>query len=116
LLVTETYGSAVRLTSILTDAPLPCGEPINDSRCGDCVECVRACPGQAANGEKWQAGKPRDEFFDAKICQATARNLAKDRTGIEDTFCGICMAACPWTKRYIQRATNSPSVDLDTNI
>jgi epoxyqueuosine reductase QueG len=36
LLVTTTFGAAVRLTSVLTDAPLVCAEPIDESRCGTC--------------------------------------------------------------------------------
>jgi epoxyqueuosine reductase QueG len=37
LLVTEQYGSAIRISSILTDAPLHTGTPINAARCGSCL-------------------------------------------------------------------------------
>jgi epoxyqueuosine reductase QueG len=38
LLVTERYGSAIRLTAVLTEAELPCGEPVSRSRCGACAD------------------------------------------------------------------------------
>ncbi|MBT4485041.1 MAG: epoxyqueuosine reductase, partial [Candidatus Latescibacteria bacterium] len=53
LLVTKQYGSAVRLASVLTDAELDTGCPANESRCGDCTECVDVCPVHAPSGRKW---------------------------------------------------------------
>lgn len=101
LLVNPEFGSAVRLNRVLTDAPLPSATSIMASRCGDCRACVDACPGRAPTGKEWDPTKSRDEFFDAFACRLAAREMAQRRTGIADTFCGICIAACPWTKRYI---------------
>lgn len=103
LLITEPFGSAVRLTTILTDAELPVAQPTNESRCGDCAACVEACPGHAPSGKLWQAGMPRETFFDAFACRKAALDMAAARTGIVHTFCGICIAACPWTKRYLRQ-------------
>jgi epoxyqueuosine reductase QueG len=44
LLVTGQLGSMIRLSSILTDAPLDTATPINESRCGKCMVCTNACP------------------------------------------------------------------------
>jgi len=45
LLVTEEYGSAIRIASILTDAPLTISIPINSSKCKDsCNSCMSSCP------------------------------------------------------------------------
>ena len=41
LLVTPQYGSAVRISSLLTDAPLTCDAPVTRSQCGACHTCVR---------------------------------------------------------------------------
>lgn len=94
LLVTEQYGPAVRLASVLTEAPLLVGEPVAESRCGDCVVCVEACPAGAATGEHWYAGRPREEIFDAHACHRMCGQRSR-ATGIEAGVCGICMAVCP---------------------
>jgi len=41
LLITKRFGSAIRLTTVLTDATLNCDTPIDDSLCGDCMDCVQ---------------------------------------------------------------------------
>lgn len=99
LLVTESYGSAVRLNTVLTDAPLPVGTPVETSRCGECTACVEACPAGAVAGGDWQAGGRREEFFDAFACCRTAAELA-GKVHVDHTICGICIAVCPHTKRY----------------
>jgi len=105
LLVNEQFGSAMRLNRVLTDAPLPTGTPISESRCGDCRTCVDACPGSAATGDHWTRDKHRDDFFDACACRRAARETAQRRTGLLGSFCGICIAVCPWTQSYVKRST-----------
>ncbi len=95
LLVTEQYGPAVRLVSVLTDAPLLVGEPIAESRCGDCVACVEACPAGAGTGEHWYAGRPREEIFDAQACHRMCGQRSRAAGITEAGICGICMAVCP---------------------
>jgi len=104
LLITKEYGSAVRITTVLTDAPLKTANPVNDSLCGDCVNCVESCPGSAPSGKDWNVSLHRNSFFDAFACAEAARQQAITNIGIHDTICGICIAACPWTLKYIQRS------------
>jgi epoxyqueuosine reductase QueG len=94
LLVTPEFGPALRLASLLTDAPLAVGEPITESRCGDCMVCVKACPGSAIKGQHWQAGRQREELFDAHVCYET-RTKAALRNGSQRLRCGVCMSVCP---------------------
>jgi len=94
LLVTPEFGPAVRLASVLTDAPLAAGEPITESRCGECTVCQEACPGGAITGESWYAGRPREEFYDAFACRRGALERARSK-GIDATICGVCMSVCP---------------------
>lgn len=101
LLVTEEYGAAVRISSILTDAPLKAGEAIDSSRCGACVCCVAACPGNAILGKNWSVELEREEIFDAARCRRTARARAREALGIEITHCGKCIEVCPFTRKYI---------------
>lgn len=101
LLVTEAFGSMIRISSILTDAPLETAKPINKSKCGDCIVCTEACPAGAISGKLWEIGVPRDELFNAIACRTTARERAKKGFGIEITQCGKCIEVCPYTRRYL---------------
>lgn len=102
LLVTERYGSAVRLSSLVTDAPLSCGIPVTQSRCAACTACTDACPGKAVSGDLWTPQKDRDEFFHPLDCRRAARKLAAEKIHEEITLCGKCIFVCPYTQRYLR--------------
>ena len=106
LLVTKEYGSAIRITSVLTDAPLTYGVPMKESLCGNCMRCTRACPGQAISGANWNIDMDRDLFFDPIKCRKSARELAKERINKEITLCGKCIQVCPYTNRYLRTAND----------
>lgn len=110
LLVTPQYGSAIRISSLLTDAPLQCDEPINQSRCGACGLCVRGCPGQALKGRLWAAGTERAAIMDIEACYKTQVEIMSKHTGIETDLCGKCFAVCAYTGSYLGDAlcANSP--------
>lgn len=99
LLVTKEYGSMIRLSSILTDAPLETATPINRSWCGNCMVCTHACPGSAISGKEWEPGLYRDDFFDPVKCRATAQERSKKGFGGAHTICGKCIEVCPHTRR-----------------
>ena len=103
LLITRDYGAAVRLASVLTDAPFRCDDPIEQSHCGTCRACLDACPAAALTGEKWQPGIPRERIVDVAACKKVAGALAAGQ-GIDVTICGICVLACPWTRKHLHRA------------
>ena len=107
LLITKTYGPAVRLATVLTDAPLKAGTPVDDSHCGDCMKCVDRCPAKAITGKNWVKGMERESIYDAHACCAMAKSLA-GRKDIPVTICGICIDACPWTRKYISRELSLP--------
>lgn len=100
LLITKQFGASIRLTTILTDAVLETAAPVNVSRCGACDACVKACPGGAILDRNWEAGMSRDSFFNADACYRTARAYTA-ALEIDASICGICIAVCPWTKKYI---------------
>ncbi|MBN1333880.1 MAG: epoxyqueuosine reductase [Synergistales bacterium] len=103
LLVTPAYGSAVRLSTVFTDAPVPAGQPVTVSRCGACEDCVKSCPAAAPKGRLWQAGLEREEILDIRSCYLKAREVSS-ALGIDEILCGFCMTACPWTRRYIMNS------------
>ncbi len=103
LLVTKQLGSGIRLTSVLTDAPFICGEPVVESNCGNCIECLKHCPAGAVRGPNWSPGIDRGDIFDAYACRETARRLCKESFGEEATICGKCIVVCPYTKKHLKR-------------
>ncbi|MDR0571121.1 MAG: 4Fe-4S dicluster domain-containing protein [Clostridiales Family XIII bacterium] len=101
LLVTEEYGSMLRLSTILTDAPLETSEPIDASRCGGCSICAGACPAGAISGGLWAVGLRRDDFFDPAKCAKTAKERSRRGFGDDVTICGKCIEVCPYARRVL---------------
>jgi len=95
LLVTPRLGPRIRLVTVLTDMPLPAGEPVTAGRCGKCIACARLCPAQAIKGVEWEAGLERDVLVDAWSCWETARRLLRERVGADNAVCGVCVSVCP---------------------
>ncbi len=102
LLVTPEFGPAVRISSLLTNAPLETALPINHSKCGSCTACRDHCPGKAISGKQWDVNMDRDAFFHADDCRKAARALSAKQLNEEVSLCGKCIAVCPFTKRYMK--------------
>jgi epoxyqueuosine reductase len=84
LLVTPSLGSAVRLVTVLTDAPLAAASTVA-SGCGSCVACRSICPAGAI-GESSRNFK-RWDCFDQLKELSRQRNL-----GVY--LCGLCQKVC----------------------
>lgn len=106
LLVTPEYGSAIRMSTLLTDAPLQCGTPIKHSKCGKCELCKKHCPADALTGTLWHEDIEREQLFLVEACVDIIKKRMKERTGIEATLCGKCFVVCPYTRKYIRKATS----------
>lgn len=102
LLVTPQYGSAVRISSLLTNASLECGEAVNESRCKACSLCVKSCPAQALHGTLWKAGMEREQLVDVEKCYKKQIQIMYEKTGIETDLCGKCFAVCAYTQKYLK--------------
>jgi epoxyqueuosine reductase QueG len=95
LLVTPEAGPRARWITVLTDAPLKAGKPM-DVRCGDCRECVDACPVKAFTGRDFHDGEPREARYDARRCEKYLKGLEEStRYGV----CGMCLYVCPHGKK-----------------
>ncbi len=84
LLVHPRVGSAWRLVTVLTDAPLVEGEPMADM-CGSCRACIDQCPASAI-GESV-------ESFSLEACH---KKLSEFRgiPRLGQRICGVCIKAC----------------------
>lgn len=102
LFVTNSYGSAIRLSSVLTDAPLDYGKPITSSLCGMCTICRDICPGGAISGIPWNSKLKREYFYNHKDCEKTALKLSNENLGLDLRICGQCIYVCPHTQKFIR--------------
>ncbi|WP_424357653.1 4Fe-4S double cluster binding domain-containing protein [Methanocella sp. MCL-LM] len=91
LLVTPEAGPRARFVTVLTDAPLQTGEPL-EVQCGDCTECVDACPIQAFTGRNFREDEPREARYDARKCEAYFKAMEAEG---KPAVCGMCLYACP---------------------
>ena len=94
LMLTKELGSCLKLATVTTDLPLIYDLPVEigtDEFCRDCRICAESCPSRAIptgdkeivrGVEKWRI-IPESCFY------------IWNKTG---TDCGVCVAACPWTK------------------
>ena len=96
LFISPEFGPAVRLATVFTDLELPAGEPVVESRCGACRECVDACPAGCGRDVLWRPGMARELLFDAAAC----RHHMTRFTSVDAEICGICIAACPYALRH----------------
>jgi epoxyqueuosine reductase len=92
LLVTPQYGPRVRWTTVLTDFPFSkTGTPM-DPLCGNCEECVKACPINAFTGRMFHQNEPREARFEASKCDQYFKDLEKQAP---KPTCGMCVYICP---------------------
>jgi len=93
LLITPEHGPRVRWGTVLTDAPLVAGTPM-DEMCRDCDECVIGCPAHAFTGQAFDRPRPRSEIFAAEACY----HYLRERETLHNA-CGMCVYICPFGKR-----------------
>ncbi|MEH0019000.1 MAG: 4Fe-4S double cluster binding domain-containing protein [Desulfobacter sp.] len=107
-LITRPFGSWVRLGTIFTDMPLPCGPATEKNFCGKCRRCVDACPANALTGNGWQPGVPREAILDAKACDDwKKKHYYQYHKGHN---CGICSAVCPYGLKTLKTLKTSQDV------
>jgi epoxyqueuosine reductase len=94
LIVNADYGARMRYVSVFTDAPLPTAKP-SDAGCGDCRECIPACPCGAI-------GASRDAF-DLERCAEQLR-FFRTKGNVGHDICGLCIKACVGPRRHAQEA------------
>ncbi len=84
LLVNETFGSRIRLVTILTDLPMEFNVPV-ERDCGSCRRCIHVCPAGAI--------QERPEDFDHLRCFEQLKVFSKT-LHLSQHICGICVKAC----------------------
>jgi len=89
LMITEKYGCAFSMCSVLTNAPFETDKtrPIS-SKCGDCDLCKQICPGNSILGNEWSEKTGREGVI-----------------GVHKCMCALkCMVYCPKTLKYAMQS------------
>lgn len=119
-IINKKYGPFMRYCFIITDMPLETDEPLTESVCDKCRECIKACPGHAIsdNGlDTWQCsvyykgahksnpfitdeflkGNPEREAIlngDKRFDAVSARELYKEMNFLPNTQWGYAPCLC----------------------
>ncbi|EKD93057.1 MAG: hypothetical protein ACD_28C00260G0003 [uncultured bacterium] len=92
LLITEKFGCAFCMCTVLTDAPLEANsKPPQPSHCNQCRICQEICPTNAIKGTIWNTQASRDDLVDVEKCKT----------------CLKCLILCPWTQKYKKGQSSS---------
>jgi len=95
ILVSDRFGSRVRIGAITTSLPLTCDQPIHlgvDDFCRICKKCAVNCPSSSlTTGEKKLVRGIRKWTTAVEQCYSYWRAVGTD--------CGICMAVCPFSHK-----------------
>ena len=106
LVVTSGVGPRVRWASVLTHAPLNVGQPVAE-RCGECQQCVEACPPHAFTGRSFRPSEPREARFDVFKCNDYF--CSRERQ-VSVRVCGMCVYVCPYgrnSEKGTERSINA---------
>lgn len=94
-LLTKELGNCLRLSTVTTDLPLECDNPVDigvQDFCRMCRLCAEACPsGSIPPGGKVRTRGVKKWQMDAVSCITYWQKQGTD--------CGICIGSCPWTAR-----------------
>ena len=91
-LITQSHGSNVRLSTVVTDLPLSVDEPVDigvDDFCASCQICVTNCPPHAIFDTKQTVRGVERWYVNFDTCVPYFS---------EHGGCGICIEVCPWSE------------------
>jgi ferredoxin len=98
-MVTTRFGPRVRLGAVATDLPLAPDAPMSEGLCGECTDCINACPVGALR---------EDSLLDVPRYGLDRHKFDRCRPYYAETHgCAICLAACPWSRRASYEAQRS---------
>lgn len=108
LIINPTFGPWLRLRSILTDAELVPDEPFTGDPCGECDECVKACPVGALrpyeiDPDRCLLGMTWEQRLSSEHKEVFRENCANLTENVW-LMCTTCQRACPFGRE--RRGTN----------
>lgn len=113
LLITKQKGSFFFLAQLIIDLPLAYDTPFKTDHCGNCTNCIDACPTQAILPNNTVDGSKCISYYTIELKEA----LPKSEKGKFNDWlfgCDICQDVCPWNRfsKPHQEALFQPQDDL----
>lgn len=94
IMMTQELGSCLKLATVTTDLPLSHDAPVDigvEEFCKDCRICAERCPsGAISHGPTRNVRGVEKWSINSQACFRVWNETGTD--------CGICVAACPWSK------------------
>lgn len=109
LLINPKAGSFFFLGELFTNLPLPTGPEFDTHHCGQCTDCIDACPTKAIVREGVVDARRCISYLTIEHHSSIPRNLRK-AIGTRIYGCDDCQLVCPWNKF----ATESVFTDFKT--
>ena len=96
-LISRDYGSWLFLGELILDQDLEYDNYFDEDLCGTCMACIEACPTQALDEYKINAGKC--------ISYLTIEHRGSFSDDQEDLYgwiygCDVCQEVCPWNQKF----------------
>lgn len=102
LIVNPAFGPWIRLASVLTNAEMLADKPFEQDLCGDCEECVKACPAGALTPHKVDDSKclVGIHLVDKENFERNEKWAKYEPSFTKNThlMCRICQDACRYGK------------------
>ncbi len=95
LFISKKFGTRVRLGTIVTDMPLPVGEPCTEDLCGSCNACVKACPAMAIENKSFDLTDPKNTLSRSLCSEYMKEHFKNIGRG---AVCGICVKVCKYSR------------------
>lgn len=98
LFIHKSFGPGVRLCTVFTSMKMPVlpEEALVANACGECTQCFDACPAAALYNRIPKSPYNSCDIVDVEKCSYTMKK--KYQHIGRGSVCGICIAACPFSK------------------
>jgi len=113
LLITKQKGSFFFLAQLIIDLPLAYDTPFKTDHCGNCTNCIDACPTQAILPNNTVDGSKCISYYTIELKEVIPKS---EKGKFNDWLfgCDICQDVCPWNRfsKPHQEALFQPQDDL----
>jgi len=113
LLITKKEGSFFFIAQLIIDLPLLYNDDFKTNHCGNCTNCIDACPTQAILPNNTIDGSKCISYFTIELKDDIPNNM-KGKFNDWMFGCDICQDVCPWNR--FSKPHNEPYFEPDKRL